>query len=68
MLFSYVIWEEAKPREERIYSHIQEWEGDVLAFIRAQGGRVSGSQRDLAEKITSSVNADKKIPYATFKK
>lgn len=68
MLFSYVIWEEAKPREERTYSHIQEWEGDVLAFIRAQGGRVSGSQRDLAEQITSSVNADKKIPYATFKK
>ncbi|MED3977296.1 primase C-terminal domain-containing protein [Priestia megaterium] len=68
MLFSYVIWEEAKPREERTYSHIQEWEGDVLTFIRAQGGRVSGSQRDLAEQITSSVNADKKIPYATFKK
>lgn len=68
MLFSYVIWEEAKPREERTYSHIQEWEGDVLAFIRAHGGRVSGSQRDLAEQITSSVNADKKIPYATFKK
>lgn len=68
MLFSYVIWEEAKPREERTYSHIQEWEGDVLAFIRAQGGRVSGSQRDLAEQITSSVDADKKIPYATFKK
>ncbi|XIH76192.1 hypothetical protein C1N57_28175 (plasmid) [Priestia aryabhattai] len=41
---------------------------DVLAFIHAQGGRVSGSQRDLAEQITSSVNADKKIPYATFKK
>ncbi|MEM4997279.1 primase C-terminal domain-containing protein [Priestia sp. SB1] len=68
MLFSYVIWEEAKPREERIYSHIQEWEGDVLAFVRAQGGRVSGAQRDLAEQITSSVNAEKKIPYATFKK
>lgn len=68
MLFSYVIWEEAKPREERTYSHIQEWEGDVVAFIRANGGRVSGSQRDLAEQITSSVNADKKIPYATFKK
>ncbi|MGE7717506.1 primase C-terminal domain-containing protein [Priestia megaterium] len=68
MLFSYVIWEEAKPREERTYSHIQEWEGDVLAFIRAQEGRVTGSQRDLAEQITSSVNADKKIPYATFKK
>ncbi|GAB1774154.1 primase C-terminal domain-containing protein [Priestia megaterium] len=68
MLFSYVIWEEAKPREERIYSHIQEWEGDVLAFIRAHGGRILGSQRDLAEQITSSVNADKKIPYATLKK
>lgn len=27
MLFSYVIWEEAKPREERTYSHIEEWEG-----------------------------------------
>lgn len=68
MLFSYVIWEEAKPREERTYSHIEEWEGDVLAFIRAQGGQVSGSQRDLAEQITSSVDAEKKIPYATFKK
>ncbi|SFH47229.1 Primase C terminal 1 (PriCT-1) [Priestia megaterium] len=68
MLFSYVIWEEAKPREERTYSHIEEWEGDVLAFIRAQGGQVSGSQRDLAEQIASSVDADKKIPYATFKK
>lgn len=68
MLFSYVIWEEAKPREERTYSHIEEWEGDVLAFIRAQGGQVSGSQRDIADQITSSVNAEKKIPYATFKK
>lgn len=68
MLFSYVIWEEAKPREERTYSHIEEWEGDVLAFIRTQGGQVSGSQRDLAEQITSSVDAEKKIPYATFKK
>ncbi|MGW9019349.1 primase C-terminal domain-containing protein, partial [Priestia megaterium] len=68
MLFSYVIWEEAKPREERTYSHIEEWEGDVLAFIRAQGGQVSGSQRDIAHQITSSVDAEKKIPYATFKK
>ncbi|MFL0497779.1 primase C-terminal domain-containing protein [Priestia megaterium] len=68
MLFSYVIWEEAKPRVERTYSHIEEWEGDVLAFIRAQGGQVSGAQRDLAEQITSSVDAEKKIPYATFKK
>ncbi|MGG0494825.1 primase C-terminal domain-containing protein [Priestia megaterium] len=68
MLFSYVIWEEAKPREERTYSHIEEWEGDVLAFIRAQGGQVSGSQRDIADQITSSVDAQKKIPYATFKK
>ena len=68
MLFSYVIWEEAKPREERTYSHIKEWEGDVLAYIRAQGGQVSGAQRDLAEQITSSVDAEKKIPYATFKK
>lgn len=68
MLFSYVIWEEAKPREERTYSHIEEWEGDVLAFIRAQGGQVSGSQRDIADQITSSVDAEKKIPYATFKK
>lgn len=68
MLFSYVIWEEAKPREERTYSHIEEWEGDVLAFIRAQGGQVSGAQRDLAEQITSSVDDEKKIPYATFKK
>ncbi|GMG76966.1 hypothetical protein ShirakiTB12_54350 [Priestia megaterium] len=68
MLFSYVIWEEAKPREERTYSHIEEWESDVLAFIRSRGGKVSGSQRDLADQITSSVDANKKIPYATFKK
>ncbi|MFE7083256.1 primase C-terminal domain-containing protein [Priestia megaterium] len=68
MLFSYVVWEEAKPREERTYSHIEEWEGDVLAFIRAQGGQVSGSQRDIADQITSSVDAERKIPYATFKK
>jgi len=68
MLFSYVIWEEAKPREERTYSHIEEWEGDVLAFIRSRNGKVSGSQRDLAEQITSSVDHNKKIPYATFKK
>lgn len=68
MLFSYVIWEEAKPREERTYSHIEEWEGDVLAFIRAKGGQVSGSQRNLAEQITSNVDAERKIPYATFKK
>ncbi|OVE34472.1 hypothetical protein CCZ20_26375 [Priestia aryabhattai] len=68
MLFSYVIWEEAKPREERTYSHIEEWESDVLAFIRSRGGKVSGSQRDLAEQITSSVDRTKKIPFATLKK
>ncbi|WP_427127995.1 primase C-terminal domain-containing protein (plasmid) [Priestia megaterium] len=68
MLFSYVIWEEAKPREERTYSHIDEWENDVLAFVRARGGKVSGSQRDLAAQITSSVDRDKKIPFTTLKK
>jgi len=68
MLFSYVIWEKAKPREERTYSHIDEWENDVLTFIRSRGGKVSGSQRDIAEQITSSADREKKIPYATFKK
>lgn len=68
MKFSYQVWEEAKPRHERKYSHLEEWAEDVLAHIRFRGGKISGSQRSLAEEITSSADRSKKIAYSTFKR
>lgn len=67
--FTYQVWEEAKPRHERVYSHLSEWEEDILAYIRQRkNGQVMGSQRDICEDITSSANRKTKISYATFKR
>ncbi|MED4456137.1 primase C-terminal domain-containing protein [Metabacillus fastidiosus] len=67
MPFTYQVWEEAKERHERKYSHYSEWEEDVLAYIKKHGGELSGSQRSLAEEITSSANRKQTISYSTFK-
>ncbi|MED3955580.1 hypothetical protein P4603_26270 [Priestia aryabhattai] len=68
MEFSYVKWEQAKPRKERTYSHLTEWEKDVLTYIKRRKGSVSGSQRTLANEIKSSVDKTKSIPFTTLKK
>lgn len=68
MNFTYQVWEEAKPREERIYSHFKEWEQDVISHLKKEGGLISGGQRKIAEAIKSSSDKSKSIPYSTFKK
>jgi hypothetical protein len=68
MAFTYQVWEEAKPREDRTYSHFHEWEQDVIRYLKTQGGEVSGGQRAIAQAIKSSSDEEKNIPYSTFKK
>lgn len=68
MPFTYQNWEEAKPREERTYSHFDEWKKDVIHYLKSQGGVVSGGQRTIAQAIKSSSDREKSIPYTTFKK
>lgn len=66
--FTYQNWELAKPRDERTYSHLDEWKDDVIQYLKVQGGSVSGSQRTIAQAIKSSSDKSKCIPYSTFKK
>lgn len=68
MPFSYKLLEGAKTRDERTYSHRDEWVEDILRFLREQGGKVSGAQRKIAAAITSSSDDSVSIPYSTFKK
>ncbi|WP_214772612.1 MULTISPECIES: primase C-terminal domain-containing protein [Exiguobacterium] len=68
MEFKYQLWEGAKPREERTYSHLEEWKEDVLSILRENGGILCGAQRDIAKIIYSSVDKSKAISYATFKR
>lgn len=68
MEFKYQIWEGSKPREERTYSHLEEWKEDVLSILRENGGILCGAQRDIAKIIYSSVDKSKAISYATFKR
>ncbi|KGL46309.1 hypothetical protein EP56_01580 [Listeriaceae bacterium FSL A5-0209] len=53
-----------KPREQRQFSHINEWESDMLEYIEKHlvSGQtfLFGSQRELAEKMA--------VPYSSFKK
>lgn len=68
MPFTYQTWEEAKPREERTYSHFDEWKEDIINYLKAKGGSVSAAQRKIVEEVRSSSNEKKNIPYTTFKK
>lgn len=68
MEFKYQLWEGAKPREERTYSHLEEWKEDVLSILKENGGILCGAQRDIAKMICSSVDKSKAISYATFKR
>ncbi|OHR74069.1 primase C-terminal domain-containing protein [Bacillus sp. UMB0893] len=68
MAFTYQTWEEAKPREERTYSHFDEWKKDVIRYLKSQDGEVSAGQRTIAQAIKSSSDEEKNIPYSTFKK
>lgn len=68
MEFKYQLWEGAKSREERTYSHLEEWKEDVLSILRENGGILCGAQRDIAKMICSSVDNSKILSYATFKR
>ena len=68
MEFKYQLWEGAKPREERTYSHLEEWKEDVLSILRENGGILCGAQRDIAKMICSSVDGSKTLSYASFKR
>lgn len=68
MEFKYQLWEGSKPREERTYSHLEEWKEDVLSILRENGGILCGAQRDIAKMICSSVDASKILSYASFKR
>lgn len=68
MEFKYQLWEGAKPREERTYSHLEEWKEDVLSILRKNGGILCGAQRDIAKMICSSVDGSKTLSYASFKR
>jgi len=68
MEFKYQLWEGAKSREDRTYSHIEEWKEDVLSVLRENGGVLCGAQRDIAKMICSSVDGSKTLSYATFKR
>lgn len=68
MKFKYQLWEGAKLREERTYSHLEEWKEDVLSILRENGGILCGAQRDIAKMICSSVDDSKILSYASFKR
>lgn len=59
MAFAYRPLESAKPREERKYSHMNEWAEDVLKYLADNHGTIMGSQRQLSEEID--------VPYSSFK-
>ncbi|WP_051829455.1 primase C-terminal domain-containing protein [Exiguobacterium sp. NG55] len=66
--FKYQIWETAKSREDRKYSHLNEWTEDILILLRQNKGYISGSQRELAKMVTSSVDSAKQLSYTSFKR
>lgn len=59
MPFSYRPFVGKKDREDRQYSHMEEWESDILAYLEKHEGEVSGSQRKLAEAMG--------VPFSSFK-
>lgn len=66
--FKYQVWEGAKPREERTYSHLDEWKEDILAVLLKNGGCICGAQREIIKLVQSSVNSSITLPYTTFKR
>lgn len=66
--FKYQVWESAKPREERTYSHLDEWKEDVLSVLHEHGGSICGSQRELATLVISSANHKVRLSFTTFKR
>ena len=66
--FKYQIWETAKSREDRKYSHLNEWTEDILILLRQNKGYISGSQRELAKMVMSSVDPAKQLSYTSFKR
>ncbi|QDZ76700.1 hypothetical protein D0437_28125 [Bacillus cereus] len=59
MPFSYRPFVGKKDREDRQYSHMEEWEADILAYLEKHKGEVSGPQRKIAEAMG--------IPFSSFK-
>ncbi|MCC9626680.1 primase C-terminal domain-containing protein [Thalassospira sp. MA62] len=66
--FKYQVWETAKSREDRKYSHLNEWTEDILILLRQNKGYISGSQRELAKMVMSSVDPAKQLSYTSFKR
>lgn len=66
--FNYQVWESAKTREERTYSHYEEWAKDIVAYLKSEGGEVSDSQRNIAATIYSSADKATALSYSSFKK
>ena len=66
--FTYQKWEPAKERKDRIYSHQDEWEQDLVKALKEAGGTISGSQKEIAQQIPSSIDGDQSIPLSTLKK
>ena len=66
--FKYQVWEGAKPREERTYSHLDEWKEDILAVLRENGGCLRGAQREIVKRIQSSSNPEIELSYSSFKR
>ncbi len=68
IVFKYQVWEGAKPREERTYSHLDEWKEDILAVLRENGGCICAAQREIVKLVQSSVNSNIILSYTTFKR
>lgn len=66
--FKYQVWQGAKPREERTYSHLDEWKEDILSVLRENGGCICGAQREIVKLVQSSVNSNIILSYTTFKR
>ncbi|SDC61244.1 Primase C terminal 1 (PriCT-1) [Pelagirhabdus alkalitolerans] len=66
--FSYQKWDPAKERKDRVYSHRDEWEQDVIRTLRRKGGELKGSQKEIAQQIQSYVDPQRTIPLSTLKK
>jgi Primase C terminal 1 (PriCT-1) len=59
--FSYRPLEGAKPREERTYSHYEEWEEDIIRHLEQNGGSLCAAQRQIASAIGMSFSSFKDV-------
>lgn len=55
-------WEGAKPRAERVRSHLHEWENDLLSLLQEEK-ILSGSQKELANRLNCPITSFKTVLY-----